>query len=117
MELTAGFLFRGSWGSLPPLVYAQAHNQHVLGCILRGVFHLFTRREVDWFCTVWKIFFLSAHLLFIHSFPKEGETVGRNVPQLMSSILRYTSLQLISAEYEDACAHDPYSLSIICSAR
>ena len=41
-------LFGGSWGSLLALALAEAHPEHCLGLILRGIF-LGGRAEVDWF--------------------------------------------------------------------
>jgi proline iminopeptidase len=41
-------LFGGSWGSTLALLYAQAHPDHVLNMVLRGIF-LMTDRELDWF--------------------------------------------------------------------
>lgn len=41
-------LFGGSWGSTLSLLYAQAHPEHVLGFILRGIF-LCRDRDVRWF--------------------------------------------------------------------
>jgi proline iminopeptidase len=41
-------VFGGSWGSTLALAYGQAHPEHCLGFILRGIF-LCTRAEIDWF--------------------------------------------------------------------
>lgn len=41
-------VFGGSWGATLSLIYAQAHPDHVLHLVLRGVF-LSTQRELDWF--------------------------------------------------------------------
>jgi proline iminopeptidase len=41
-------VFGGSWGATLALIYAQAHPEHVLHLVLRGVF-LSTQRELDWF--------------------------------------------------------------------
>jgi proline iminopeptidase len=41
-------LFGGSWGSTLSLVYAQAHPQHVLALILRGIF-LCRPQDLHWF--------------------------------------------------------------------
>jgi proline iminopeptidase len=41
-------LFGGSWGSTLALAYAQAHPQHCLGLVLRGIF-LCRRSEIEWF--------------------------------------------------------------------
>ena len=81
-------LFGGSWGSTLALVYAQAHSQNVLGCVLRGVF-LFTRREIDWFLYGMENFFPElAHSFYAHSMMSGDETV-------------------LDAMYRDLCAPDP----------
>ncbi|GGY81038.1 prolyl aminopeptidase [Marinobacter zhanjiangensis] len=41
-------LFGGSWGSTLSLAYAQAHPEHVLGLVLRGVF-LCRPEDIHWF--------------------------------------------------------------------
>lgn len=41
-------LFGGSWGSTLSLLYAEAHADHVLGLILRGVF-LCRKQDLHWF--------------------------------------------------------------------
>ena len=41
-------VFGGSWGSTLALTYGQAHPQHCLGFVLRGIF-LCTPPEVEWF--------------------------------------------------------------------
>ncbi len=41
-------VFGGSWGSTLALAYAQAHTDHVLGLVLRGIF-LGEKAEIDWF--------------------------------------------------------------------
>jgi proline iminopeptidase len=41
-------VFGGSWGSTLALAYGQAHPEHCLGFILRGIF-LCTAAEIDWF--------------------------------------------------------------------
>lgn len=41
-------LFGGSWGATLALIYAQAHPDHVMHMVLRGVF-LATRPELEWF--------------------------------------------------------------------
>nr|WP_296771762.1 prolyl aminopeptidase [Rhodococcus sp. (in: high G+C Gram-positive bacteria)] len=41
-------VFGGSWGSTLSLAYAQAHREHVVGLVLRGIF-LLRRSEIDWY--------------------------------------------------------------------
>ncbi len=48
LGINAWVVFGGSWGATLALVYAQAHPEHALHLILRGVF-LATREELDWF--------------------------------------------------------------------
>jgi proline iminopeptidase len=48
LRIERWLLFGGSWGSTLALAYAQAHPQHCLGLVLRGIF-LCRRSEIDWF--------------------------------------------------------------------
>ncbi|MCD7101053.1 prolyl aminopeptidase [Pseudoclavibacter sp. 13-3] len=41
-------VFGGSWGSTLSLAYAEAHPEHVIGLVLRGIF-LLRRWELDWY--------------------------------------------------------------------
>ena len=41
-------VFGGSWGSTLALAYGEAHPEHCLGFVLRGIF-LCTQAEIDWF--------------------------------------------------------------------
>lgn len=41
-------VFGGSWGSTLALAYGEAHPEHCLGFVLRGIF-LCRRQEIDWF--------------------------------------------------------------------
>ncbi|MDC9720314.1 MAG: prolyl aminopeptidase [Gammaproteobacteria bacterium] len=47
LGISKWLLFGGSWGSTLALAYAQAHANHVLGLILRGIF-LGRQKDVDW---------------------------------------------------------------------
>jgi proline iminopeptidase len=48
LNIDQWILFGGSWGSTLALVYAQAHPQRVLACILRGIF-LARPEDIHWF--------------------------------------------------------------------
>ncbi|MFK5893225.1 MAG: prolyl aminopeptidase [Pseudomonadota bacterium] len=48
LDIDKWVLFGGSWGSTLSLVYAQAHPEHVLTLILRGIF-LCRAEEINWF--------------------------------------------------------------------
>ena len=48
LGVDAWAVFGGSWGATLALIYAQAHPEHVLGLVLRGIF-LMTQEELDWF--------------------------------------------------------------------
>ena len=41
-------IFGGSWGSTLALAYGEAHPQHCIGFVLRGIF-LCRKSEIDWF--------------------------------------------------------------------
>ena len=62
-------LFGGSWGSTLALAYAQAHPQHVAGCVLRGIF-LGRQSEVDWFMHGAAAIFPEAHAAFTAFLPE-----------------------------------------------
>ena len=47
LEVDKFVLFGGSWGSTLALLYAQAHPEHVLALILRGIF-LCRQMDLDW---------------------------------------------------------------------
>jgi len=62
-------LFGGSWGSTLALAYAQAHPEHVAGCVLRGIF-LGRPSEVDWFMHGVAAVFPEAHAAFAGYLPE-----------------------------------------------
>ncbi len=47
-EIDKWLIFGGSWGATLALAYAQAHPEHVMGLVLRGVF-LCRDKDIDWF--------------------------------------------------------------------
>ena len=66
-------LFGGSWGSTLALAYAQAHQEHVIGLVLRGVF-LGRPSEVEWFLHGLRAVFPDAHAAFLnHLNPAERQ--------------------------------------------
>ena len=48
LRIDRWMVFGGSWGSTLALAYAEAHPQHCLGLVLRGIF-LASPDEIDWF--------------------------------------------------------------------
>jgi proline iminopeptidase len=62
-------LFGGSWGSTLALAYAQAHPQHCLGLVLRGIF-LCRRSEIEWFLYGMRAIF-----------PEDWRTFAEHVPE------------------------------------
>ncbi len=70
-------LFGGSWGSTLALAYAQAHPEHVAGCVLRGIF-LGRPSEVDWFMHGVAAVFPEAHAAFAGFLPEpeRGDLLG-----------------------------------------
>ena len=48
LDINRWVLFGGSWGSTLSLVYAETHNDRVMGLIVRGIF-LTRQKEIDWF--------------------------------------------------------------------
>lgn len=48
LEIDRWLVFGGSWGSTLAIAYGEAHPEHCLGFILRGIF-LCRKQEIDWF--------------------------------------------------------------------
>ena len=48
LRIDRWMVFGGSWGSTLALAYAEAHPQHCLGLVLRGIF-LASPDEIEWF--------------------------------------------------------------------
>ncbi|WP_151632249.1 prolyl aminopeptidase [Noviherbaspirillum aerium] len=63
-------VFGGSWGSTLALAYGEAHPQHCLGFILRGIF-LCTPAEIDWFMNGIAWFFPEVHAEFASHVPEQ----------------------------------------------
>jgi len=61
-------VFGGSWGSTLALAYGEAHPQHCLGFVLRGIF-LCRRSEVDWFLHGMRTLFPEAWRAFAEFLP------------------------------------------------
>ncbi|MNR82344.1 Proline iminopeptidase [compost metagenome] len=80
-------VFGGSWGATLALAYGQAHPQHCLGFILRGIF-LCTRAEIDWFMNGMRWFFPEAHAAFVAAIP----------PEERSDLLQAYKLRLFSED-------------------
>jgi len=77
-------VFGGSWGSTLALAYAEAHPQHCLALVLRGIF-LCRQSEIDWFLNGMRTVFPEAWRAFSGFLP-EGER-----GDLLSSYLRRLS--------------------------
>ena len=61
-------VFGGSWGSTLALAYGEAHPQHCLGFVLRGIF-LCRKSEVDWFLHGMRTLFPEAWRAFAEFLP------------------------------------------------
>jgi proline iminopeptidase len=70
MAVDKWLVFGGSWGSTLALAYGQAHPEHCLGFVLRGIF-LCTAAEFDWFLYQIKWFFPAEYEQFIEFIPQE----------------------------------------------
>jgi proline iminopeptidase len=83
LDIDRWLLFGGSWGSTLALAYAQAHPEHVVSLVLRGVF-LGRRSEVDWFLHGLRAIFPDAHSAFAsHLSPEErGDLLGSYLKRL-----------------------------------
>lgn len=71
-------VFGGSWGSTLALAYGQAHPDHCLGFVLRGIF-LGRRSEIDWFLTGIRQIFPDAWQDFVDALPEADQ--GQRTPQ------------------------------------
>ena len=69
LKIDRWLLFGGSWGSTLALAYAQAHPDHVLGLVLRGIF-LSTSSEIDWFMHGFRTIFPEAWRAFAGFLPE-----------------------------------------------
>lgn len=65
-------VFGGSWGSTLALAYGQAHPDHCLGFILRGIF-LGRQTEIEWFLTGMRQIFPDAWQDFIAALPADAQ--------------------------------------------
>ncbi len=63
-------VFGGSWGSTLALAYGQAHPEHCLGFVLRGIF-LCTKPEIDWFLYGVRWFYPELYDEFIAPIPED----------------------------------------------
>ncbi|KJV08845.1 proline iminopeptidase [Elstera litoralis] len=79
-------VFGGSWGSTLALAYGQAHPDHCLGFVLRGIF-LGRRSEVDWFLTGIRQIFPDAWQDFVAALP-EAEQGQRTPQELLTAYYR-----------------------------
>jgi proline iminopeptidase len=61
-------VFGGSWGSTLALAYGEAHPQHCLGFILRGIF-LATDAEIEFFINGMRWFYPELHEAFVAPIP------------------------------------------------
>lgn len=69
LKIDRWLVFGGSWGSTLALAYAQAHPDHVLGLVLRGIF-LATPSELDWFMNGIRTIFPEAWRAFAGFIPE-----------------------------------------------
>ncbi|HEU4376332.1 MAG TPA: prolyl aminopeptidase [Telluria sp.] len=78
-------VFGGSWGSTLALAYGQAHPEHCLGFILRGIF-LCTAAEIDWFLHGVQWFYPELYDEFIAPIPAEerGDLLQAYVSRMLS---------------------------------
>ena len=72
-------VFGGGWGATLSLAYAEAHPDHVLGLILRGIF-LGRQQDIDWFYEAGASRFFPDHwedfIAPIKAMGSEGESLG-----------------------------------------
>lgn len=99
-------VFGGSWGSTLALAYGQAHPEHCLGFILRGIF-LGTGDEITWFLNGMGRVFPEAHRAFVDHIPldERGDLLTAYVRRLNSPD-RTTALAAARtwSRYESMCS-------------
>jgi proline iminopeptidase len=100
-------VFGGSWGSTLALAYGQAHPEHCLGFVLRGIF-LFRPDEVHWFLHQMGRFFPDAGRSFRQYLPPEErgeELLGAYYRRLISPdpAVHMPAAQ-VWCSYEEACS-------------
>lgn len=107
MAVDKWLVFGGSWGSTLALAYGQAHPEHCLGFVLRGIF-LCTAQEFDWFLYQIKWFFPAEYDHFVELIPEEerhdllkayGQRLFSNDPAI------YTPAAQRWSRYEGSCLH------------
>ena len=78
-------LFGGSWGSTLALAYAQAHPEHVIGAVLRGIF-LGRPCEVEWFLHGLQRVFPDIHAAFAGFLPaaEQNDLLGNYFRRLIN---------------------------------
>jgi len=69
LRIDRWLVFGGSWGSTLGLAYAQAHPEHCLGLVLRGIF-LGSVSEIDWFMHGMRSVFPEAWRAFVGFLPE-----------------------------------------------
>ncbi|MBV8665186.1 MAG: prolyl aminopeptidase [Burkholderiaceae bacterium] len=100
-------VFGGSWGSTLALAYGQAHPQHCLGFVLRGIF-LCTRTEVEWFVNGIKWFYPEVHAEFASHIPEaeRGDLLNAYKARLFSDDPDvYFPAARAWARYEGSCVY------------
>lgn len=77
LKINRWLVFGGSWGSTLALAYGQAHPEHCLGFVLRGIF-LCRPREIDWFLHGMRRFFPDQWEIFAGHLPEaeRGDLLG-----------------------------------------
>jgi proline iminopeptidase len=99
-------VFGGSWGSTLALAYGEAHPEHCLGFVLRGIF-LCRASEVAWFLSGMRTYFPEAWRAFAEFLPpaERGDLLENYYRRLTDSDPR---LHLPAARawssYEGACS-------------
>ncbi len=72
LGVTRWLVFGGSWGSTLSLAYAEAHPEHCLGLILRGIF-LCRPSEIEWFLRGIRLFYPEVWQPFANFIPAEEQ--------------------------------------------
>jgi proline iminopeptidase len=106
LKVDKWLVFGGSWGSTLALAYGQAHPDHCLGFILRGIF-LGSGDEVDWFLHGMGRIFPEAYQTFLNHIPTEErfDILAAYARRLFSNNLSEALAAAKSwANYESSCS-------------
>ena len=107
LHIDQWLVFGGSWGSTLSLAYSQAHPDHCLGLILRGIW-LISKAELDWWLYGLEAYYPEAWKEFADFIPEaerkdllkaySARLFSNNVPVALAAAKKWS-------RYEGSCLH------------